>query len=111
MMQEYVNFSSLPPDQEAAFVVFERRMAESQQQGFRIAGILSAITLVIALFVYFGVEPDHRDLAKDMDMSRLTKKEAPAPTPAAAPAAEAPAAPAAEAPAAPAEQPAEAKGP
>jgi hypothetical protein len=65
---------------------------------------ITAITvLVVALGIYAGVEPDHKDLSKDMNMSNLTKKDkkvAPAPTPDSAAPAAAPATPAAPAPAA-----------
>lgn len=90
----YMDFSSWPREQEQSFIVYEQRAQESQKKAFMI-GVVSAVGfLLLALGIYAGVEPDKRDISKDMNMSNLTKKakvEAPAPTP--APAA-APAAPA-----------------
>jgi hypothetical protein len=98
-MNQYVNFTSLPPEQEASFVVYEQQMAESEKKGFTIGAIAGGAFLIVALGIYLGVAPDERDLGKDMNMSNLTKtREAPAEK-----AAEKPAA----APAAPAEAPAE----
>lgn len=59
-MSEYSNFTSLPPDQEATFVVYERHQKESLDKGFKIGIIASAVFAVLALGVYFGVEP-HED--------------------------------------------------
>ena len=110
----FSDFSSWPRDQEQSFVVYEQRAAESQNKAWMIGGICGAVAFVFMVGVYFGVEPDHKDISKDMNMSNLTKKDsdkkdapapaAPAPAaPAPAPAAAAPAAaPAAPAPAAPA---------
>ncbi|MBA3455901.1 MAG: hypothetical protein H0T42_22580 [Deltaproteobacteria bacterium] len=100
----FSDFSSWPRDQEQSFVVYEQRAAESERKAWTIGGICGAVALVFMVGVYAGVEPEHKDMTKDMNMSNLTKKEtdkkdAPA---AAAPADPAPAAPAADpAPAAP----------
>ena len=79
------DFSSWPREQEQTFVVYEQRAADSQKNAW-IAGAAAALgVLVIVLGIYAGVEPDRRDVTKDMNMSNLTKKhgaEAPAPTPA-----------------------------
>ena len=86
----YSDFSSWPRDQEQAFVVYEQRANESSRTAM-IGGVIAAIAVfVIALGIYAGVEPDKRDLGRDMNMSNLTKKErknAPAPAPTSAPAA------------------------
>ena len=93
----YMDFSSWPRDQEQTFVVYEQRAAESQKKAFMFGAITAAAVFVIALGIYAGVEPDHKDLSKDMNMSNLTKKDtkkaapAPAPTPDPAPAAVTPA--------------------
>jgi hypothetical protein len=90
-----MDFSSWPRDQEQQFVVYEQRQIESQKKAFMI-GIVSAVAfLVLALGVYAGVEPEHKDMTKGMNMDNLTKKSkkvepkveapAPAPAPAAAP--------------------------
>ncbi len=101
----FSDFSSWPRDQEQSFVVYEQRASESSKKAFTIGTIAGVLFFILAVGVYAGVEPDHRDIAKDMNMSNLTKKsrrDTPAPTPAPAAAPEAPAAeaPAAEAPAA-----------
>lgn len=93
----HVDFSSWPADQERAFVVFEERTAASQKKAMTMGVAVALGFFVVMAGIYFGVAPDHRDPAKSMDMSNLTKKgrptaeattPAPAPvtTPAAAPA-------------------------
>ena len=91
----YMDFSSWPRDQEQRFVVYEQRAEESQKKAFMLAGIAGFGVLLLLVGIYAGVEPDQRNLGKDMNMSNLTKKDkkadaeapAPTPTPAAAPAA------------------------
>ena len=101
-MSQFVNFSSLPPHEEATFVVYEQQMAEAEKKGWTIGAIVGGIMFVLMLGIYFGVEPDRHDIGDTMDMSNLTKTRT-EPAPAAAPApAETPAE------AAPAEKPAEA---
>ena len=107
-----VDFSSWPREQEQTFVVYEQYTQESTKKAFTIGGIAGAIVLFLMLGIYAGVEPDKKDLSKDMNMSNLTKKRAPtaaAPKPdapaAPAPAAEAPKPADPAAPAAPAEAP------
>ena len=96
----YMDFSSWPRDQEQTFVVYEQRAIESQKKSVML-GLVAAIgLLVLALGIYAGVEPDKRDIAKDMNMSNLTKKQKKADAEAPAPKQEAPKAeaPKAEAP-------------
>ena len=69
----HVNFSSLPPQEEATFVVYEQQMAEAEKTGWTIGAIVSGICLVLMLGIYFGVEPDTHDISKTMNMSNLTK--------------------------------------
>ncbi len=73
-MNEYVNFSSLPPDQEATFVVYERHTQENLKKAFTIGAICSLIFGVLAVGLYFGVEPEEDKTAKDMDLNQLKKK-------------------------------------
>jgi hypothetical protein len=77
-MSDYSQFTSLPPHEEAAFVVFERNTQESLQKAFMI-GMISAVSFgLLALGIYFGVSPKKDDTAKDMDMQQLkTVKKAP----------------------------------
>ena len=80
----FMDFSSWPRDQEQTFVVYEQRTNESLKKAMT-AGIVAAIGLFVLLVgIYAGVEPDRRDVTKDMNMSNLTKKgpaAAPAPAP------------------------------
>jgi hypothetical protein len=92
----FSNFSSWPHDQEQSFVVFERRASESSSKALVASIVTSAVVLVLALGIYFGVEPDKRDITKDMNMSNLGKKKPGAESKAAP--AETPDKPAAEAP-------------
>ncbi|HEY1815603.1 MAG TPA: hypothetical protein VGG74_24815 [Kofleriaceae bacterium] len=84
-----MDFSSWPRDQEQTFVVYEQHTNDSLKKSVT-AGIVAAIALFIVLVgIYAGVEPEHKDMTKDMNMSNLTKKhDAVAPTPPAAPAAD-----------------------
>ena len=91
-MSHHADFSSWPRDQEMSFVVYEQRASESQTKAF-VVGIVTALAvLFVAVGIYLGVEPDRKDMTKDMNMSNLTKKAktaapAPASTPTPAPAA------------------------
>lgn len=99
----FSDFSSWPRDQEQSFVVYEQRASESSKKALTIGAIAGILFFVLMVGIYAGVEPDRRDISKDMNMSNLTKKSRraePAPTPE-PPKAEAPApAPAADTPAA-----------
>jgi hypothetical protein len=76
--------TSWPADQEHAFHSFERRSSGANAMAwvFSIAG--AALLTVVAVGIYVGVAPEKRDMAKDMNMSNLTKRR-PAPAPAAKP--------------------------
>lgn len=74
-MSEYHNFTSLQPHEEAQFVVFERRTQESLQKAFLIGAISSGFVFLVAVGIYFGVEPEKDETAKGMDMSQLKSKE------------------------------------
>jgi hypothetical protein len=103
--------TSMPDLQQAQFQSFEQRNTASGRRAWAIS-IASALGLfAVIVGIFFGVEPERKNMTKDMNMSNLTTKNAPAakaatptPDPAAAPAA-APAAPAAAAPAAEAPKP------
>jgi hypothetical protein len=93
--------------QQAQFEPFERRSSSTGAQAWVLSLLGAAIVLVAVVGIFFGVEPDKKNIAKDMNMSNLTKKtapaaKAPAPNPPAAPAAPAADGAAAPAPAAPA---------
>lgn len=87
-MNEHVNFTSLPPEQEATFVVYERHQQENLKKGFTMGLIASIAFGILALGVYFGVTPEEDKIGKDMDINQLKKKskvEAATPAPAEAP--------------------------
>lgn len=73
----FVDFSSWPREQEQTFVVYEQQIAESQKKAWMLGGIVSVVVFVFAVGIYAGVAPDKHDISKDMNMSNLTKKEAP----------------------------------
>jgi hypothetical protein len=70
----FQDFSSWPRDQEQTFVVYEQRIAEVSKKAITLGAILGGIVLVLAIFVYAGVEPEKHDIAKDMNMENLTKR-------------------------------------
>jgi hypothetical protein len=82
----YADFSSWPREQEQSFVVYEQHAAESSKKALMVSVITAVAFLFIALGIYAGVEPEHKDLTKGMNMSNLSKKSqkaAPAETPSA----------------------------
>ncbi|MBC7976037.1 MAG: hypothetical protein H7138_13780, partial [Myxococcales bacterium] len=68
-------------EQEHAFAPFERHSTASNSQAWVFSLIGAGIVTVLAAGIYFGVAPEKKDVTKDMDMSNLTKKRAPAPAP------------------------------
>lgn len=101
--------TSWPADQEHTFGAFERRSSSASASAW-VLSIAGAVLLTfLAVGVYFGVAPEKSNIARDMNMSNLTKKRVAPPAarsetaaPAEAPKVEAPKA---EAPGAPAEAP------
>jgi len=80
-----VNFSSWPAQQEQTFVVFEHYKSQSQTKALIGGLIAGGILLFLAVIIFFGFEPQSKDLSKDMNMSNISTKkkgaDAPAPTP------------------------------
>jgi hypothetical protein len=70
--------TSWPTDQEYAFEPYERRGSTSNSQAWAFGLAGAVVLLLFATGVYFGVTPDKKDIAKDMNMSNLTKKRSPA---------------------------------
>ncbi len=70
----HVDFSSWPREQEATFAVYEETTAVSQKKAWTIAIVTSVAFFVAAIGIYAGVAPSSHDIAKDMNMSNLTKK-------------------------------------
>ena len=48
----HVNFSSLPPEQEASFVVFEQKMEESAKSGVTAALIAAGAVFLLAIGIF-----------------------------------------------------------
>ena len=83
--------TSWPSTEEPSFAVYEGRSSSSNSQAWAL-GLLGAVgVFVFTLAVYWGVEPDKKDITKDMNMSNLTKKRTPAAAPAPKPDTAAPA--------------------
>ncbi len=80
--------TSWPAEQEHTFGTFERRSASASAMAW-VLSIAGAVLLTfVATGIYFGVPPERHNIAKDMNMSNLTKRNAPpAAKPEAAPAA------------------------
>lgn len=66
--------SSWPMDQEQAFFSFDRRIQSSQSRAWAMSVAAGVFAFLFVFGVYSGIEPDKRDLAKDMNMSNITKK-------------------------------------
>jgi hypothetical protein len=71
-MSQFMNFSSLPTEQEQSFVVFEQRMEEAQKKGFMVAIVAAVVVFVLAIGIYLGVQPDADNVSKDFNMSNLS---------------------------------------
>src|ERR1041384_3407597 len=67
--------TSWPPEQEHTFSSFERRATNSNSQAWVLGLVGAAIVGVFVIGVYVGVAPDKKDIAKDMNMSNLTRSE------------------------------------
>jgi hypothetical protein len=80
-----VNFSSWPAQQEQTFVVFETYRSQSQSKALVGGLIAGGILLFLAVIVFFGFEPQSKDMTKDMNMSNISTKKKAADPPAPAP--------------------------
>jgi len=110
---EYKNFTSLPPEQEQSFVIYEQTSIESGKKALTLGMICGGVVGVLAIIFYMAFDPPKNAHAVEPESElaeEVAPKAAPAPKPApapeaapaeAAPAAEGEAAPAAEAAAAP----------
>lgn len=70
----FTDFSSWPREQEQSFAVYEQQQAESKKKAIMFGAIAGVVAFVFAVGIYAGVEPDKKDLSKDMNMSNLSKK-------------------------------------
>lgn len=58
-MSQFQHFTSLPPEQEAQFLVYEQRAADAQKSGLTM-GVIFGLAIGILLFgIFLAVEPDH----------------------------------------------------
>jgi hypothetical protein len=77
-MNDYQNFSSLPPEKERDFVIYEKTSVEAGQKAWRI-GMITAITfgvLVVAIVFGAGSKPENKMAGDDLGMlKRAEKKE------------------------------------
>ena len=67
-MDEYKNFTSLPPDQERTFVVYERFSRELGRKALRTGIIAAASFFVILVGLILGVKPDTKPKIKAKDI-------------------------------------------
>lgn len=83
-MNEYTSFTSLPPQEEAQFVVFERFTQENRQKSF-MTGVISGIGVgILGVIIYFGFAPPEKKKHAEETPHGETQKapaEAAAPTP------------------------------
>lgn len=113
---EYKNFTSLPPEQEATFVIYEQTSSESAKKAMTmgtITGVAIGI-LGLILFLSFDAPKNAHAVEPESDLKEEPRKKAapaPAPAPTPAPAEVAPAAEAAPTGEAPAAAPTEAPEP
>lgn len=81
-MNEYNNFTSLPPHEEASFVVFERFTQENQHKSL-MTGLISGLSVgVIGVIIYFGFAPAKKKHAEAPAAGQTQKAPAEAPAPA-----------------------------
>ena len=66
--------SSWPTELEGAFAGFDRRVQAAQSRAWTFSIGAGVLTFLFAFGIYQGVTPDQKDLAKDMNMSNLSKK-------------------------------------
>ncbi len=108
---EYQNFTSLPPDQERQFIVYEQTSVEARKKAMTLGIIAGACVGVLAVMLFMAYDApknahavdEPSELKEEAPKAKAAPAPAPAPEPAAeAPAEEAPAAAATEAPPPPA---------
>lgn len=74
-MSNFQHFTSLPPDQEASFIVFEQRAAEAQKSGMTLGFIVGGAIGLILLIIAFTVTPDKDPHAEPAPGSQTQKAE------------------------------------
>ncbi len=82
---EYQNFSSLPPDEEATFVVYERTTTEASKKAMTLGAICGGVVGVFALMLFLSFGPGRNahavDPVSDIEEEAPAPKAAPAPEP------------------------------
>ncbi len=82
-MNEYSNFTSLAPQDEAAMVVFERSTTENLQKSMMIALIAAVGIGLLSVVIFFGFPPPAKKHAAEPEKAQTQKAPAEAaPTPA-----------------------------
>lgn len=66
--------TSWPAEQEHTFSPFERRGSTSNSLAWAVSLIGAVALFFVVTGIYFGVTPDKSNVAKDMNMSNLTKR-------------------------------------
>jgi hypothetical protein len=82
---EYKNFTSLPPEQEQSFVIYEKTSVESGKKALTIGTICGVAVGVLAIIFYMAFEPPKSShyVEPESDLPEETApKAAPAPAPA-----------------------------
>ena len=78
----YNDFSSMPPEQERAFVVFEQRTRESSRAAFRIGVIVAGLYgLLMVIIVMSYDKPPPLIAEEDIAVTEHKRRDAPAPAP------------------------------
>ncbi len=70
----YVDFTSLPPEEEAKFVVFEQRTQESAAKAIKIGAITAGIVGLFLVIVVFSFDKP-KNLMADDDMGMMADEE------------------------------------
>ena len=80
---EYQNFSSMPPEQEQSFVIYERTTAESSKKAMTLGAIAGGIVGVFAVMLFLSFDAPINAHAVELETD--IEEEAPAPAPVPAP--------------------------
>jgi hypothetical protein len=80
---EYQDFTSLPPEQEASFVIYERTSKESGKKAMTMGAIAGGIVGIFAILLFLSF--DAAENAHAVDPETDIEEEAPAAAPAPAP--------------------------
>ncbi len=70
----YQNFTSLPPDQEATFIVYEARTQESAKKAMTLGLISGLIFLVVIVAIVFSHDKPKNKMEGD-DMGQLSNQD------------------------------------